>query len=66
MATDQGWDILFERPEQSQIRFVRNEIRMDVWNGKKGITVAVFNDNGSVKWFKYVTESKFDQLLSEN
>lgn len=60
-AEDLGWDILFEKPEHYQVRFSRNEIRMDVWYSK--MTVSVIEKGKEPKYYRFVSEKKLDQLL---
>ena len=60
-AEDLGWDILKEEPEQYKIRFVQQEVRIDVWYSK--MTVAVLQRGHAPKYYRFVSDKKLDELL---
>lgn len=64
MADDAGWDVLLEKPDQKLTRFVRDNVRVDVWNSKSG-TVAILLPHRPSRYFHYVTETKLEQIFND-
>lgn len=63
MATDQDWDFLRHYEKNKLLRFVRNEVRLDIWYPK--MTVGIFK-HGQAIYKKFVSEKLLDKIFSEN
>lgn len=65
MAGDLGWSVYSYDEAQRKVRLTRNTTRIDIWLTKKS-TVAVMKKGQPAKYYRYVVESKLDELLDKS
>lgn len=48
-----GFERRFARREENKIRFDNDNTFIDVWNGKKRVTIGIYNPNTTTMSYKY-------------
>lgn len=59
-----GYEIEFEDQSQNKLRFSNEERFIDVWDGKKGITVGIYNpETKQVGYHRRVRDIDLERLI---
>lgn len=57
-------EVQLERPQEAKIRFAGMGTFIDVWNGKKGLTLGVYHRKaGAMEYFRRAKTSKIEDIL---
>jgi hypothetical protein len=65
LLEDYGFSIDFEDPAQHKIRFQNDETFIDVWDGKKGITVGIYNpETKMMRYERRMNANKVESLIT--
>lgn len=62
-AKQVGWRIALIDEQQKMVRIIKDEIRLDVWSGKKGITVGFYENRRKAIYKKKVNREDLKELL---
>ena len=61
-----GFSVQAEDREQRKIRFASRKTFMDIWDGKKGITIGVYNPaTGRMRYERRVGEERIEEIVSK-
>jgi len=62
-----GYEIEFEDKNQNKIRFSNEERFIDVWDGKRGITIGFYNpETKQVGYYRNGGLEKIERLIVES
>lgn len=62
LVSNLGWVLNFEDKEQRKARFYNAESFIDVWNGKKRITVGIFHPLIKRMTYEFCSKSDLNEL----